>query len=142
MKSALKQAIQKSVVKTYPLTDINLCDDEVENLKDRKNAMNRTAGKGGFGAPAGKGGFGATAGKGGFGATAQENATTLSLYEESEMVKALPKAEPIPDDILELDYVKGILAISSRDLANCILSQDWKMRKAGLLIIAKQAKYL
>lgn len=38
--------------------------------------------------------------------------------------------------------MKGILAISSRDLANCILSQDWKMRKAGLLIIAKQAKYL
>lgn len=67
--------------------------------------MNRTAGKGGFGATAGAGGFGATAGKGGFGATAQsqENASALSLYEESEMIKALPKAEPIPDDILELD---------------------------------------
>jgi len=77
----LKQSIQKSIEKTYPLTDINLCDDEVENLKDRKNAMNRTAGKGGFGATAGKGGFGATAGKGGFGATAssQENASSLSL---------------------------------------------------------------
>lgn len=110
-------------------------DDEVENLKDRKQAMNRT------GTAGGKNGFGATAGKGGFGAkaTPEEN-NNLSIYEESEMIKALPKAEPIPDDILELDYVKGILVICTRDLANCILSQDWKMRKAGLLIIAKQAK--
>lgn len=74
LKTSLKDTIQKSIVKTYPLTELNLKDDEVENLKDRKQAMNRT------GTAGGKNGFGATAGKGGFGAKATpEDNTTLSI---------------------------------------------------------------
>jgi len=66
----------------------------------------------------------------------------LTIIDEMELITKLPVAEPIPDDIQDLDYVKGILKICSMNLASCLLSQDWKIRKSALLLIAKQSKYL
>jgi len=114
LKSVVKESLQTSIIKLSPSTKINLKDDVVENIKGRKKG------------------------------TSLKNSNTpqeaLSIFEEIEMLQTLPKAEAIPDDIVELDYVKGILKICSLDLANCILSQDWKMRKSALLMISKQSK--
>jgi len=114
LKSVVKESIQGSISKLSPSTKINLKDDLVENIRERKKGTSLKNSN-----------------------TPQES---LSVFEEMEMLQTLPKAEPIPEDIIELDYVKGILKICSLDLANCILSQDWKMRKSALLMISKQSK--
>jgi len=114
LKSVMKESIQTSISKLSPSTKINLKDDIVENIKERKKGTSLK--------------------------TSSAPQEALSIFEEIEMFTALPKAEPIPEDIIELDYVKGILKICSVELANCILSQDWKMRKSALLLICKQSK--
>lgn len=121
LKSIIKDSIQQSLKKTNPLTRINLKDDVKEIIKDRKrsSSMSRVRGS----------------------ALVKGN-EPLSLEEEMEMLESIPKAEPIPEDIMTLDYVQGILKICNQDLANCILSQDWKNRKSALLMIAKHSQYL
>mmetsp|Transcript_27614 Transcript_27614/g.60807 ORF Transcript_27614/g.60807 Transcript_27614/m.60807 type:complete len:122 (+) Transcript_27614:3561-3926(+) len=88
IKSLSKDAVQKAIEKINPRSRIDLKDDVVETLKDRKRScsMNRSS------APSGT-----------KKSLQSQSSETLSIFEEVELIKTLPKAEPIPEDIMELD---------------------------------------
>lgn len=77
IKSVMKESIQQSISKLSPNTKINLKDDIVETVKERKKGTTLKTSS-----------------------SAQES---LSIPEEIELLQSLPKAEPIPEDIVGLD---------------------------------------
>jgi len=84
-KTTTKQEIQKIIEKTNPLTRINLMDDAVEIIKERKKSqtmnMNTTM----------------------TGSFKNQKSEILTIIDEMELINKLPVSEPIPDDIQDLD---------------------------------------
>jgi len=84
-KTTTKQEIQKIIEKTNPLTRINLMDDAVEIIKERKKSqtmnMNKTM----------------------TGSFKNQKSEILTIIDEMELINKLPVSEPIPDDIQDLD---------------------------------------